>query len=241
MNLRIGCSGFPVARIRYWERFSVVEIQQTFYQPPRLQTARRWRQEAPPEFEFTLKAWQLITHEATSPTYRRLRQVLSPAERQAAGGFKPTALVQMAWEQTRAIAQELHAGLILFQCPASFGPTAENRQHLRRFFETLDRDKLRLVWEPRGTWTGAEVGQLCQELDLIPGIDPFKTPPFPGAWAYFRLHGITGYRYQYSDQDLEHLVSWLADRERVYCFFNNQSMWADALRFQAQAVRFGGL
>lgn len=239
MELRIGCSGFPVARARYWQKLSVVEVQQTFYQPPRLETARRWRQEAPANFEFTVKAWQLITHEASSPTYRRLRQGLSLAERQAAGSFKPTGLIQTAWEQTRAIARELQATVVLFQTPASFRPTEENRQHLHRFFETLARDNLRLVWEARGTWDWEEVRQLCQELDLIPGLDPFKTAPFPGPWAYFRLHGVTGYRYRFTEPDLEALASWLYGRERVYCFFNNQSMWDDARRFQTLAARRG--
>ncbi|MHC1610664.1 MAG: DUF72 domain-containing protein [Candidatus Methanospirareceae archaeon] len=35
--------------------------------------AERWRLRAPKEFEFTVKAWQLITHEPTSPTYRKAR------------------------------------------------------------------------------------------------------------------------------------------------------------------------
>jgi len=54
----------------------VVEVQQTFYQIPRIATGKRWREEAPPDFEFTMKAWQLITHEPSSPTYRRLRTVI---------------------------------------------------------------------------------------------------------------------------------------------------------------------
>ncbi|MFP3867956.1 MAG: DUF72 domain-containing protein [Desulfobacteraceae bacterium] len=142
-------------------------------------------------------------------------------------------MVRSAWEETRAIAQELQAGLVLFQCPASFGPTPENRRTLGHFFETLDRHNLRLVWEPRGDWTPSEVQQLCQELDLILGLGPFTTPPGEGAWAYFRLHGRTGYRYKYTDQDLEKLLHWLEERQRVYGFFNNQSMWTDARRFQA--------
>jgi len=32
--------------------------------------------------------------------------------------------------------------------------------------------------------------ELCRELDLVPAMDPFATPPFAGPLAYFRLHGI---------------------------------------------------
>ncbi len=53
----------------------MLELQKTFYRPPRLPTAERWRRETPAEAEFTLKAWQLITHEPSSPTYRRVHCV----------------------------------------------------------------------------------------------------------------------------------------------------------------------
>ncbi len=46
MILRVGCCGFPVNCREYEARLKVVEIQQTFYQPVRVETARRWREEA---------------------------------------------------------------------------------------------------------------------------------------------------------------------------------------------------
>jgi uncharacterized protein YecE (DUF72 family) len=68
-RIRVGCCGFALAQPRYFRTFRLLEVRQTFYQPPRLATLQRWRQQAPPGFEFTLKAWQLITHEPTSPTF----------------------------------------------------------------------------------------------------------------------------------------------------------------------------
>lgn len=231
MTVKIGCCGFPMRRREYAAEFPVVEIQQTFYQPPKVDTARRWREELPPPFEFTLKAWQLITHEATSPTYRRLKTVLSQGERHQAGSFKPTKLVRRAWEATREIALVLEARIILFQCPARFGPFPENLERLRRFFGDLDREDFTLAWEPRGQWPRPLVEELCQELDLTPAVDPFATPPFPGPLAYFRLHGIGGYRYKFTDHDLEILHSFLAGHQEVYVLFNNISMADDARRF----------
>jgi len=228
MLLKIGCCGFPVGRRQYAAPLAVVEVQQTFYQPPQLKTVARWRQEAPPGFEFTLKAWQLITHEATSPTYRRLKRPLTPAERRQAGSFKDTAVVRRAWEVTQEMALALKARLILFQCPASFGPEEENRQRLRRFFQNLDRGDLLLAWEPRGPWPRQEVADLCRELDLLPVVDPFSSPPFAGPLAYWRLHGKGGYRYTYTDDDLQALKTMVAGHQEVYLLFNNQSMWADA-------------
>ncbi len=109
MTLKIGCCGFPKGLRQYAARLPVAEVQQTFYEPPKLATARRWRQEVPPEFEFTLKAWQLITHEATSPTYRRLKRPLTGEERSQAGSFRLTPVVLTAWQATREIALALNA------------------------------------------------------------------------------------------------------------------------------------
>ncbi|HUI67533.1 MAG TPA: DUF72 domain-containing protein, partial [Nitrospirota bacterium] len=102
--IKIGCCGFPVSRKRYFELFPVVEIQQTFYQPPQFSLAQKWRREAPGGFEYTMKAWQLITHEPNSPIYRRLKAKIPKAEQRHYGSFKPTEEVHVAWETTREIA-----------------------------------------------------------------------------------------------------------------------------------------
>jgi uncharacterized protein YecE (DUF72 family) len=122
-EIKVGCCGLRLARGEYFLRFPVVEIQHTFYQPPQAATLERWRSEAPRGFEFTLKAWMLITHEAKSPTYRRLKRPLSEAERGECGAFRPTQTVRWAWEETLAAARALRAKRVLFQCPASFAPS----------------------------------------------------------------------------------------------------------------------
>jgi uncharacterized protein YecE (DUF72 family) len=207
-----------------------VEVQQTFYQPPSLKTAEKWREEAPADFEFAMKAWQLITHEPKSPTYRRLKLGWPGDKLTQCGSFKSTEEVAWAWKQTREIAVALQARYVVFQCPPSFHPSAENKKNLKTFFREVERENLGFVWEPRGDWTPGEVRDLCRELDLIHGVDPFKVAPLWGPVRYFRLHGITGYRYRFSDEDLERLRTKC--RGRTYCFFNNVNMWADASAFQ---------
>jgi hypothetical protein len=83
MALHVGCCGFPMAQAGYFRLFRLVEMQQTFYRPPRLATLERWRRSAPPGFEFTLKVLQLITHTSASPTYRRLGTPVPPELRGA--------------------------------------------------------------------------------------------------------------------------------------------------------------
>ncbi|MEW6162107.1 MAG: DUF72 domain-containing protein [Nitrospirota bacterium] len=233
MDIRIGCCGFPVAREKYYKHFSVVELQQTFYQLPRLETAIKWRKEAPPEFEFTLKAWQLITHPPESPTYRRLNQAIPEKKRKNYGFFKPTEEVFSAWKETKDIAEALNAKVIVFQCPASFRPTEKNKQNLERFLSFIDRMDFYLVWEPRGLWQKEEIKALCKNLSIIHCVDPFKDDSLYGEIVYFRLHGIGGYRYKYTEEDLKALLGKVRqERAFDYVMFNNVYMFEDACRFR---------
>src|ERR1044071_6080290 len=104
-TIKIGTCGFGVAQAEYARSFSCVEVQHTFYEPPRLTTLNRWRMQMPADFEFALKAWQLITHEAKSPTYRRLKRKLSETQKAEAGYFRATEIVNEAWGATLAAAQ----------------------------------------------------------------------------------------------------------------------------------------
>jgi uncharacterized protein YecE (DUF72 family) len=195
MDVKVGCCGFPKARNMYYKSFKVVEIQQTFYQPPKLRTLERWRMEAAHDFEFTLKAWQLITHESKSPTYRRLTLSWPKRKLERCGFFKPTNEVRWAWTQTREVAVALKARIVVFQTPPSFHPSARNKENMRKFFKEVNRGGLLLVWEPRGLWSGGEIQELCRELNLTHGVNPFKTDPSFMKIRYFRIHGITGYRF----------------------------------------------
>ncbi len=233
MAVRVGCCGFPVAQDRYWRTFPVLEVQKTFYQVPRLHTLAGWRERAPEDSEFALKAWQLITHEASSPTYRRLQEKLTPAQLRRCGAFQPTKEVFAAWERTAEAARALRAGVVVFQCPASFKPTPENLQHFEHFFKKIRRGELRLVWEPRGpAWEASLVGRLCRKFDLTHGVDPFKQAPAAGEVRYYRLHGIRGYRYRFTEGDLRRLADFCRGRHATYVLFNNASMWNDAQRFR---------
>ncbi|MEW6232856.1 MAG: DUF72 domain-containing protein [Chloroflexota bacterium] len=232
MKLQIGCCGFPKAREEYYRHFALVELQQTFYKPPQVETARRWRQTAPAGFEFSLKVWQLITHESTSPTYRKAKLKIPAHQQERYGAFRPTGEVFRAWEQTKEIALALGSRIVVFQCPASFTPTEEHKANLRTFFKDAKRDGLAFVWEPRGEWTDREIQELCADLDLVHGVDPFVRRPVHGPFAYFRLHGIGGYRYRYTQEDLSRLARWCQEHGEVYCLFNNTNMFEDAQRFK---------
>ena len=235
-DVRLGLCGFTVGAGAYFAQFGVVEVQQTFYDPPRDATLTRWRRAAPPGFEFTLKAWQLVTHEASSPTYRRLRRPLSGAEREQAGAFRLTPVVLRAWRRTLECARLLRATAILLQCPRSFRPTPENVARLRAFAVSAERPKgVTLLWEPRGAWPAELVLELCTELDLVHVVDPFVGATVTPERVYFRLHGITGARHVFSEEELlrlRQIVTELPASAPRYVMFNNIPRVGDVRRFR---------
>ncbi|MFA9461013.1 DUF72 domain-containing protein [Thiohalorhabdus methylotrophus] len=235
MDIRVGTCGFAEAQARTFRDLEMLEDQKTFYQPPRVATARRWRERAGPAFTFAVKAWQLITHYPNSPTYRRLRESLDERQRREAGGLRWNPTTRMAWERTQAIADALVAEAVLLQTPASFRPTAGNLENLHAFLRNAERRGRYLVFEPRGgEWTDALVAELARETGVVHGVDPFLRAPATGGYRYFRLHGhpAYGYHYRYTDEELDTLAGWARDESPVRILFNNDAMAEDGRRFQ---------
>jgi uncharacterized protein YecE (DUF72 family) len=235
VGVRVGLCGFTMSMEDYALHFPVVEIQNTFYEPPRDDMLRKWRTVTPPSLEYTMKVWQLVTHAAGSPTYRRLKNPL-PAGSEP-GSFRDSAAVETGWRRSLDCAAVLDATAMLFQCPASFTPDAENVGRMRRFFGRIDRPVARLLWEPRGqAWVEkrAVALALCRDLDLVHVVDPFVTEPESGHPVYWRLHGIGGPRHSYTDAQLVQLRDLLrrtTGGDPAYVMFNNLPRVGDAKRF----------
>jgi uncharacterized protein YecE (DUF72 family) len=230
--IHIGLCGFTIGAAEYFETFGTLEVQQTFYEPPSKLTMNRWRDQAPPDFIFTIKAWQIITHRSTSTTYRRLK---TEVDRQECGAFRRNDTVLRAWQVTRDCARLLRAKAILFQCPASFKATDENIANMRGFFGEIERMKgVHYLWEPRGPWPDDVVADLCRELGLVHAVDPFLRDTLTPEVTYWRLHGIGSAYRPYTNEELRQLASRLPrDARDTYVMFNNIPRVADAKTFQA--------
>jgi uncharacterized protein YecE (DUF72 family) len=187
----------------------------------------------PADFEFTIKAWQLVTHIAASPTYRRLRRPLAAREQAGAGAFRDSALVAEGWRVTAACAATLGASAVLFQCPASFRPTDENVENLGAFFRRIGRPPgVRLLWEPRGpSWPADLVTSLCAAHGLTHVVDPFVNVTVTTGLTSYRLHGVTGSRHVYTDDELRRLRDMVPAAGETYVMFNNIPRADDARRF----------
>lgn len=225
------------------DAFDLVEINRTFYGLPTVETAERWRREVDAVndgFEFTLKAWQAITHPTSSPTWRGV-DGLTVEQREGFGYLRPNDAVRAAWEDTREIAHALDAEVVVIQTPPSFRATEEHESNVRELLGSVDRGDLAVAWEPRGDWADHpdRVEAICADLDLIhvvdvarPGVLPRSEHPF----LYTRLHGLNDdpydYDYDYSADELSALAGTLSSlaeaHARVYCQFNNAAMYEDA-------------
>jgi uncharacterized protein YecE (DUF72 family) len=234
-GVRVGLCGWTISMATYVTRFPLVEVQHTFYEPPPDAVLARWRLQAPGRFEFTLKAWQLVTHESGSPTYRRMKRPLPEEQRGQVGAFRSTPPVLQAWERTLECARILRATGLLLQCPKSFRPTADNVARMRRFLgpDGVTRPAARLLWEPRGEWPTDLIADLCADLDLVHVVDPMQAETVTPEQTYYRLHGTTGARHVHTDEELASLRDRVVGRENPHVLFNNLPRTGDAARFLA--------
>ena len=233
-EVRVGLCGWTISMERYVRQFPLVEVQHTFYEPPSDALLRKWRLQVPGRLEFTIKAWQVVTHDSTSPTYRRMKQPLPEEHRGQVGSFRTTAPVLAGWARTLECAALLRATAILLQCPRSFRPTAVNVARMRELLASVERPPgVRLLWEPRGEWPVALLVELCRDLDLVHVVDPMQTETVTPESTYYRLHGTTGARHVHTDAELARLRDLVDGRPTPYVLFNNLPRVGDAERFLA--------
>ncbi|RLE82026.1 MAG: DUF72 domain-containing protein [Thermoprotei archaeon] len=250
--IKVGTCGWSIkgGRKNYFKVFKLIEIQQTFYKLPRVETSRKWRMEAPQDFDYTMKAWQVVTHPPSAPSWRRAGLKIDASARDKYGFLKPTEENLKAWEETLEVAKGLKASVIVVQTPPSFGFSEENVKNVETFFSTVKRNGIDLGWEPRGTWNSHldVVKKLVDSLDIIHIVDVLRRDSVSAHdVAYFRLHGLGGkevnYRYKYTDEDLELLLNkvrrYAEEKSLVYILFNNVFMGEDAQRFKALAKAKG--
>lgn len=228
---KAGCKGFPVARGSYFAVLGTVEIDTSFYNLPKLETAAVWRAEAPKGFEFALRALQLITHPGDSSTYGRTRRKLSPKRKAFCGHFKATPEVDLAWADTRAVAEALGARFIVFETPSSFFPDSNHLRDLYRFFQGARRGTASFIWQPKGSeWTDKLLAKVCGDLKLIVPARPLEGRPGFGNVHYVRLPESEA---GYTDAQLRAVRASCADKP-AYVIFRNRAAWEDARRYERQ-------
>ncbi|HEU0136377.1 MAG TPA: DUF72 domain-containing protein [Flavobacterium sp.] len=241
MNIKIGCSSYQNYAWRgifypddlqgkYWfeyycQHFNTFEINATFYTFPTLRVMENWRNKAPEDFVYSVKAPKLITH-----TKRFIDCV--------------DELQQFYEVCQEGLQQKL--GCILFQMPPSFEYSDER---LDLILQILDTNYRNVIEFRNISWWRND---LLQSLDFHRiSFCSVSYPALPedvevtAQVAYFRFHGNTKLFYSgYSNDKLKDFYSQLCrveSTEDVYIYFNNtagQEGIIDALKMKKIATEF---
>jgi len=188
----------------YFAQFDTVEINNSFYKLPSVETFEKWRQATPAGFCFAVKASRFLTHN------KKLKDAESALQ-----NFLPRAEV---------LREKL--GPILFQLPPRWGVNVER---LREFLQVLPR-RHRYAFEFREpSWNTEAVYALLRRYNAaycIYELAGFMSPlQITADFTYVRLHGPGGkYQGSYSLQALqqwsERIAAW--DKLRaIYIYFDN--------------------
>lgn len=250
-------SGFD--ELEFYARwFDVVEVNSTFYGPPRAKTTQAWADRTPAGFEFAVKLFQKFTHPAM---FLEAMAASAPGASEAAlstaGDVRQADVDEFkAGVEPLALAGKL--GPLLVQFPPSFTANAESVDYLGWLLRTFSDYPLAIelrhkTWSDAGPETAALLAAYGAAWTLIDepkfrlSIRQNWAAPVeaaPARLAYARFHGRNAaewwkhaaaedrYNYLYSAQELaplgEAVVSLAAQVKKVYLFFNNH--------FSAQGV-----
>jgi len=183
MNLYVGTSGYSYPKwkgkfypkelpakgmLRYYgENFQSVESNSTFRGMPKPEVFKRWTEEVPSEFKFSLKAPQQITH------IKRLKDSREP--------------VSHLFEVAGVLEERL--GPVLFQLPPNFKKDAER---LGEFLDSLPKGSCAAFEFRHETWFDDEIFELLKKHKValcIAEADNELEVPFvtTADWGYLRL------------------------------------------------------
>jgi len=240
MEIKVGCCGFPVAKSKYYEKLKLVEIQQTFYKLMDEKTLEKWRKEAPKDFEFTFKAFQGLTHNIKSPTWKRSglkKEELKRIEKYV-GELKVNKVTMEFWDKMLKYAKILDSKIIVVQLPSSFVDSENNINQTKEFLKNVENKKIRIALELRG-WKDPSKKEIFENFDVIEIVDlNISIPTVKKDILYSRLHGkYEGnkiiYKYDYSKEELEKIKTKIVEMNSKvnYILFNNSFMFKNALEF----------
>jgi len=205
--------------------FDTVEINSSFYHPPAPESAAKWtrRVQTNPNFRFTAKVWQKLTHEReySQEDVDLFRQSIEPV----------------------AAASKL--GALLLQFPWSFRNQEESRAYLEKLARSL-RDYPLVLEVRHSSWNETGTFDFLREMGVgfcnidqpVIGKSLRPTAVVTSPVSYFRMHGRNyknwfrdqsdvneRYDYLYNSEELEQageLIETIAERSReTYAILNN--------------------
>ena len=224
MKIHIGCSGYSYDDWRgefypddlpkdqwlsfYADHFSTVEINHSFYKFPEKDQFKKWMDETPGHFRFTIKGHRYFTHMKKFNTDKDFGKKLDDFQ-----------------ETLPPLKEKL--GCVLWQLP---GNLHKDTSKLDSFCKMLNTGHQHVFEFRHESWFDDEV------YDLLGGHNagfcilsaPDNLPEdmvLTGKTAYIRFHGKKEwYDYLYSDKELKTWKKRIDDidgADRLYVYFNN--------------------
>ncbi|MEA3490120.1 MAG: DUF72 domain-containing protein [Candidatus Omnitrophota bacterium] len=241
-SLHIGCSGWNYnhwkgpfytrkSSSQAWFReysavFSTVEINNTFYRLPERSTFKKWREQAPKGFIYSVKANRFITH------MKKLKDPEEPVER-----FLKCARILAG-----------HLGPVLFQLPPHWSVNPERLDAFTGFLP----ENLQCVFEFRdSSWYDERIYGILEKKRIAMCLHDMRGSESPliltGPLCYIRFHGTTGlYGGKYPAPTLKKWARFikkaLSEGRDVYAYFNNDAEAnapRDALRLIEEVKNLG--
>lgn len=236
-GIRIGTSGWHYASWRgpfyppgtgpkgflsfYTQRFTSVEINNSFYRLPTERAVRSWAGAAPEGFLFAWKASRFITH------FKRLKDVGES--------------IELVFGRMEHLGDS--QGPVLFQLPPQ---QKADRERLAAFLDLLPRHPPAAVEFRHPSWYEAPILDVLRDNDVSLCISDHAHAPAPrevtAKHVYVRPHGPGGqYKDNYPHEALAHwakdMARWREEGRTVFCYFDNDQKSAapkDAQRLQAK-------
>ena len=222
-EIRVGCSGwnYPHWRERVYPKglaqkrwldhyatlFGTVEVNNTFYRLPRVESVAGWVRQTPPGFLFAVKMSRYLTH------IRRL------------GGLETG--IPLFYERIRPLARTPKLGPVLWQLPPTF---RRDDERLRAALVALPAGRHAFEFR-HPTWYVDEVYALLREHGaalVIPDSPKylFRALELTADWTFVRFHrGSRGRNGNYSETEIrewaERIDGWRRGGIDVYAYYNN--------------------
>lgn len=230
-QIRVGCSGWQYKHWRgnfypaslpqsgwfdhYAQAFDTVEINNSFYRLPTPDTFAKWRDQAPSDFLYAVKASRFLTH------MKKLKEPADPLLR--------------FFTNARELGRTL--GAVLYQLPPNFKIDVDR---LTEFFEAIPnaaraarfRCPCHVIEFRDASWYDDRVFALLERHRVVLCLHDMQGSAtervVAGPAVYVRFHfGTSKYGGRYEDRRLDDWAAWLAARSRdglnVFAYFNNDT------------------
>lgn len=164
LQLFIGQANLRGAIGKYASRFNLLELRADQERLPREPVLRRWAEEVPERFAFSV--------------------LIAPQHLKESSGPKSVL------ERVTSAARCLNAKWIIVQTDPMWGPSQRTRHRLRELFSPLLDESRRVGWEPHGVWQDDEALAYATELGVHYVRDVGRGDPLGQAVIYSRMPGL---------------------------------------------------